>query len=239
MGVRRSVEGKRGCGYRSAGGLYLMGGKFVAPCGRLPLALDRCPTCSHGIKRSRGLQWINAREFWSPGSCAIGAEAINGGRVGACYLCPCGEALPERAALLWIGAGHYPTPASFLAEAAAHGISRRLAQMPKDLEVGEDRVFLVHPRAFDDPCPECRPGGVEFILEPTPGEDTSECPRCEGEGRIYRPGAIGTFIPERIEKVVTEVEAQDDEAMDALRKRGIEPVIVERAEEWPKEEEAS
>ena len=53
--VRVLVESARGCGYRSAGGIYLMSGGFSVPCGRLPIPLETCPTCSAGIKPARGI----------------------------------------------------------------------------------------------------------------------------------------------------------------------------------------
>lgn len=44
--VRTSVEGARGCGYRKAGGIYLVSGGIPRPCGKLPIPLTTCPTCS-------------------------------------------------------------------------------------------------------------------------------------------------------------------------------------------------
>lgn len=46
------------------------------------------------------------------------------------------------------------------------------------------------------------------------------------EAFIVRKGIITLFKPIAVEKIVTETEFKDTEAMDALRKKGIEPVVV-------------
>ena len=60
------VESERGCGYRKEGGLYMMGGKPGAPCGRLPIPLDVCPACHGGIKPSRAWTWVNPQLLINP-----------------------------------------------------------------------------------------------------------------------------------------------------------------------------
>jgi hypothetical protein len=109
-------------------------------------------------------------------------------------------ALGERVGLLWIGERFYPTVEHFQAEAAWLGISRRITAIPRGFEVGKHWVFFAHPKA---------------VLAPT-----------DDDLMALGPGIFRIFLPERIEKIVTETEAQDTEAMDALRERGITPVIV-------------
>src|SRR5207302_7622776 len=56
-----AVEAKRGCGYRKIGGLYFVGGGRGVACDRLPIPLDICPTCGHGIKQTRGFTWVDRK----------------------------------------------------------------------------------------------------------------------------------------------------------------------------------
>src|SRR5262245_6574444 len=150
MSIRISYEGPRGCGHRKAGGIYLVAPGVGAPCGRFPLPVDRCPTCSHGLKQTRGFTWFDPRTFWGPAGCAAvygPPQAQN-----RCQVCPAGLALPERAGLLWIGAQYYPTPADFLTEAREQGISRRIAQVPRELEIGQTWIFLAPPRVLREAC---------------------------------------------------------------------------------------
>ena len=156
---------KRGCGWRRPGGKYLVGGEMVAPCGKLPHSLDHCPTCNRGIKPSRGWTWINAKALLLPGHCKLDPKTI-------CATC-CLRDPPERAGLLWIGGKFYPTPEAFTSEAAKLGISRRIAQIPKDFKVGETLVLLAHRR-------------VSFSW---------------GEEHPH-PGIFAAFIPRAIEYVV-------------------------------------
>jgi hypothetical protein len=95
-----ACEPKRGCGYRKVGGLYLIGGKLGAPCWKMPILMQVCPTCAAGIKQSRGWQWIDPRP-WLKGKCLAG-DAV----------CPAAdpEFLGDRVGLIWIGAQFYPTP---------------------------------------------------------------------------------------------------------------------------------
>lgn len=187
-----AVEAKRGCGFRRIGGLYLVGGKLSAPCGLLPLELSTCPCCGNGIKQARGWTWINPRQLFAEAKgCSIGGAL--------CAACPMSraDALPEKAGLLWIGAGFYKSPSHFQLEAAAMGISRRLPrnQVPKDLVVGETRVFLAHPAAVQR----------------------------DGE---KRPGIFAMFTPTAVEILITESQSQDPEFMAGIEKRGLTPVVV-------------
>jgi hypothetical protein len=116
--------------------------------------------------------------------------------------CPAADeaALGERVGLLWIGEKFYPTVEAFQTEAAWLGISRRITAIPRGFEVGKHWVFFAHPKAAFAPI-------ADDLM-------------ARGAG-IFR-----IFLPSSIEKIVTESQAKDAEAMAALRERGITPVVV-------------
>jgi hypothetical protein len=133
-----------------------------------------------------------------------------------CYACPLGGRIElGRVGLLWIGVQHYKTPEDFSSEAARMGVSRRLPgnMIPRGFEIGKTWVFLGHRKAISEIC-ECRENGNE----------TKDCPLCEGKGVIYKPGIFQIFRPTAIEQVVTGDE--DDEEIEKIIKRGITPVKV-------------
>jgi hypothetical protein len=156
--VRILREAKRGCGYRKAGGTYMvdLDPQKLNQHG-LPVELHVCPTCNGGIKFSRGFQWINARALLNHGNA------------------------PEKAGLIWVGEGFYPTPHHFMAEAQAQGVSRRLATVPRGLVIGETRIYLAH-RKVDmggkDPVPAVFawfvPTGLQYIVRATDGAEKVE-----------------------------------------------------------------
>lgn len=141
-----AVEARRGCGYRKIGGLYLVSSGIALPCCKLPLLLHVCPTCSQGVKQTRGWTWIDPVKLFigptlahTPDACADPARAP---------YCPAADlGAMGRAGLLWIGERFYPSPSHFVAESDSLGISRRLSALPRDLEIGKTWVFLAHPKA--------------------------------------------------------------------------------------------
>lgn len=196
--MRTSVEGARGCGFRKPGGLYLVAPALAEDCSRLPLATHSCPTCGSGIHPARGWTWIVplnlvGMKAHEPGShsirCPIGMPGLDAGQQGL------------RAGLLWIGEQFYPTPESFLEEAARMGVSRRISKVPRDYKRGT-YVFLAHRKA---------------ILERRPNFIEDRAPE-------FAPGIISIFRPTAIEYVVKGDET--DEFLAGLEKRGIEPVKV-------------
>jgi hypothetical protein len=195
-----AIEPRRGCGYRKAGGLYLVSGGAGMPCCRLPLPLTVCPCCGAGIKQTRGWTWVNPTllfgESYRP----------------ECNACPAGNPsrMGERAGLIWIGERFYKTPAAFDAEAASMGISRRVSAIPRGFKVGETWVLLAHPKAIARPK-------AEDATSVFPG---SVLPRLE-----YTPGVFRIFRPERIEKILTQSQATPAE-LAKLHEAGITPVIV-------------
>jgi len=206
-----AVEAKRGCGYRKVGGLYLVGVGLGRPCDRLPFQLpEMCPCCGAGIKQARGWTWVNGERLLG------GDHYQNAANVppeppllcpeDTCAVCRPGEFLGEQCGLLWVGRQHY-TPGSFVREALDLGVSKRISQVPKGLEVGRTWVLLAHPDAVP---PE---GKVEF------GQDPDTLPK-------PKPGIFYAFKPQAVEMIVTESEAEDAGKMGKLEKRGIRPVVV-------------
>lgn len=205
-------EKKRGCGYRKIGGLYLVGGGRAVPCDFLPYELTTCRHCGAGVKQTRGFTWLT-RAFFGPVACR---EACRNGPDGTRYdfrgACPLDELPDTKFGLLWIGEKYYPTTEAFTREAASMGISRRLAQIPRELRLGETWVFLAHPRC-------------SIVEPPTPrGDDTPDT--ISGGNYRLAPAIFYMFRPERIEKILTKDMATEEEA-EYCRKRGITPVIVE------------
>lgn len=185
-----AVEPRRGCGYRKVGGLYLRGSGIGRDCGRLSIPLITCPCCGIGIRQNRGWNWVNPEVlFRDLPPCTQGA-------CGTCPLANLAALLGHRAGLLWIGAQFYPTPEHFVQEAHRQGISRRIAAVPKDFQVGETWVLLAHPLGARD-------------AEGTP---------C--------PGVFYLFRPEAVEIIVTESQARDPAFMAGLQRRGLTPVVV-------------
>jgi hypothetical protein len=132
-------EPRRGCGYRKVGGLYLTADPIGMPCCKLPVLLERCPTCNAGVKQTRGWQWIDMRPWVMAENCV---------RPNSRSLCPLArpDVLGERVGLLWIGAEYYKSPGDFTKEATELGVSRRIKAIPRGFKLGEHYVALAHPK---------------------------------------------------------------------------------------------
>ncbi len=209
--VHRSVEGARGCGHRKGGGIYLVAGGITEPCDKLPVELHACPTCGGGVHQTRGFTWILPDPLLDPGP---------HGHADHDAICPLGDKMlhehwshGERAGLIWIGAAFYSSPQAFMNEAVRMGVSRRLAQVPRDLVIGETWVALAHPKAIPGECEHGAPAGFPC----------ANCPKRRSTGE-YRGGVITFFKPSALEYVVkgTETEAE----LDALERRGFRLVDV-------------
>lgn len=201
-----AVESKRGCGYRRVGGLYLVGGGMVAPCDRLPVEIGHCPVCHAGLHFSRGLTQINPLRLWGVHPDCKDDPIYSQ----SCVMCNPKE---DMAFLLGVGAKFYPTPQDFIAEGGVMGISKRIAQIPKNFKLGETWIYLVHPKAFSRLVP-VKSG------EPAEGQQGRIM-----EGLEYSPGVFYVFRPRRIEKMLWQSQATNEE-LARLEKRGITPVII-------------
>lgn len=189
---------KRGCGWRQPGGKYLIGGKLCAPCGKLPHELTRCPVCNAGIKPMRGWQWVGARAIFDQHYCTL--------EEGDCDSCPLYDP-PARAGLIWIGDTFY-TPEEFVAESARLGISRRIAYVPKDFEVGKTLVLLASRKVLF----------VSMFDKPAAG--------CMGDLVTYKPAIFAAFVPTALEYVVRGSESEEE--LQRLVKQGFTLVRIER-----------
>src|SRR5437879_4411603 len=196
-----SVEPKRRCGFRKIGGLYLVSDRGALPCDRLPIALERCPTCGHGIKQTRGWTWIDVAAL---------VEGVHPACVDD-FPCPLCLAPPDRAGLLWIGEQFYKTPFQFQTEADRLGVCRRITAIPRGFKIGETWICLAHPKAIEIP----------LRIEMLPANriwDESIPPR-------WKAGIFKVWRPQRIEKILPESVRGSVEASE-LEQQGIVPVFV-------------
>ena len=190
-------EAQRGCGYRKVGGTYLVTATVSAPCGGLPIPLDRCPTCGEGIKPTRSYAWIDAKKLF-----AKFREQLS-----ACQQCgwmapdiaPCvirnQTKLNDQDLLIWAGTQFYPTAEDFLDEARRLGISSRVAAVPRGAEPGTTWLFFAHRKAIA-------------------GESKRE----------MSPGVIGVARLKAIERIVDDDIAPEE--VEKLEKQGLTVVKV-------------
>lgn len=179
-----SHEGKRGCGWRKVGGLYLVTKHPGWNCGRLPIPLTTCPCCGAGFKPARGWTWVDtALLFKDIPMCQTPDK---------CTFCALHDPTTlGRAGLLWVGEQFYGRPAAFDEEVRTAGISRRINQVPLGFKAGETWILLAHRRAI-------LTGPLELGQEPgwTPGVF-----------HVFRPEQIdvivdGTESDEQIERYI-------------------------------------
>ena len=162
------IEGKRGCGFRKKGGIYLVADGAGETCIKLPIPLTVCPCCASGIKQARGWTWISSQLVSEP-KCTKGPR---------CKVCPLEPEEPTRMGLLWVGETFYPTPRDFMKESSRMGISKRIAQVPNDFKVGQTWIMLAHARACGttvNPVPGIftafRPARIEYVVKGTEPEE--------------------------------------------------------------------
>jgi len=232
-------ERERGCGFRKEGGIYLMAGEPNATCGRLPLALERCPCCDAGIKPSRGWTWVNPKLLLKGKPCegnAVMTSMLPVG-VGPCDGCPMAdENLPDRVGLLWIGERYYKTPGDFLKEGIGMGLSRRLSAIPKDFVLGETVVWFAHRKAIlkgfvkegeDEYTPgvfgSFKPTAIEYVVP------MDKCGDCAGLGVVPAPIKDGTFT-ERCNTCDgrSMIPTDPPEKLERLVKRGVTLVTINK-----------
>lgn len=218
--VRTSVERARGCGYRKPGALYLVSGELSEHCPKLPIELSVCPTCSAGIKHSRGWTWITPDPLLDPGP--HGSEEHE-------RVCPLGTAVDwsdsKRCGLIWIGSKFYETPKQFMHEAVEMGVSRRINTVPREFKLGETWVALAHATVIPG---ECEHGKLVNV----------PCEHCESgvSDAEWLAGVFTFFLPKAIEYIVKGDE--DEEELDALEARGFTLVRVVKLDEQQEVEAA-
>jgi hypothetical protein len=142
--IKTIEEGKRGCGYRKKGGIYLRSDKPGISCGKLPVELGLCPHCGQGHTNSRHPKWIDGAIIAN--SPCRASEQYCGQMCGGLSAIQPGV----KVLLIWIGERHYKTPAIFNEEAKRMGISRRIKSVPHDFELGETWVAFAHSNCIPD-----------------------------------------------------------------------------------------
>jgi len=201
--VITKIEGRRGCGYRGKGGTYLVADGRGTTCFKLPIELTVCPYCGSGIKFSREFTWITPQLF-NDAKC----DNHEMGRGHLCIGCPLNHRDEKRRlGLMWVGNKFY-TPAEFTAEAARQGISKRIAHIPREFEVGKTWILLAHIEAVKK----------QVVHKPFP--------EVEIDAIEYAPGIFHAFCPQRIEYVVTGLETETE--LNAMEARGLTLVNVIR-----------
>jgi hypothetical protein len=136
-------EGKRGCGFRTVGSMYLVGGFYAVPCDRLPYPLDVCPTCGGGIKVSRAFTRITPLTLFGNHEGCMDQHH-------PCRIC---DPTSDLAFIMRVGEKYYPTPGHFMSEGMDMGISKKIPWIPKELELGKTHIFLAHPKACEVKVP--------------------------------------------------------------------------------------
>ncbi len=213
-------EAKRGCGYRQVGGLYLCGEYAFASCDRLPYELKSCPVCGAGIHFTRSMTEVNPLKLFGK------HEPMNGGGCPCfptCFVC---YPTDKPAYIKTIGKKFY-SPMSFMSEARSMGVSLRIAQIPKDLKLGETVVYLAHPQAIAEANKEPKPHKI--TRGKLKGKDTAEL-------ISYKLAIFSAFIPKRVEMPVYEkmLKGKGSRTLKkSLKKRGITPVVVKGREHDP------
>lgn len=222
------IESKRGCGYRKINGTYLEGIGLAVPCDRLPFNIEPCRVCGQGILFSRGYTWIHwyhyagfhddedhmIHDFENGCSCDVNCPI--------CHPLDTKEIMvtikdkeekqivPVRHGLMWVGKKYY-SPESFMEESKKMGISKRIATIPRELEVGKTWILLAHKEA-----------GTKIIDVDTDEEGNKTI---DGKKEIKVPAVFYAFRPKRIVKLITPDEANDKDLIDNLKKRGITPLV--------------
>lgn len=218
----RVPKRERGCGYRKPGGLYITTENIdLSTCCKLPMILTVCPTCSHGIKPSRGWTWVDAVELFSE-------EPACSRPWQSCMLSGVTDHDLRRVGLLWIGEQYYKTPQDWLNEVKSMGVSRRLPAVPKGIELGKTVVLVAHRKGATVTCDTCN-GTKRCEMTDHPevaekyrainGDASIVCPECEGTGIAHEAAVFNAFVPTRFEYIVNFDD--DDEKLERIEERGI------------------
>jgi len=204
------IEAKRGCGYRHVGALYLVGSGIHFSCDALPLEITPCPTCHFTIPFTRGFLWVHKDYLWYKTEghyySREGCKCHHEGRL-FCPICFPNKNIEDNALLMWCGSKYY-TPDEFVKEAQEMGVSKRIAEIPKDLVLGKTWVLLAHPKV---------PFWVEGKQQNLKGEAMNE--------RVENPAIFYVFQPQKIEMLIWKSEATSQHILE-LKKKGITPIVV-------------
>lgn len=244
-------EAKRGCGYRKVGGLYLVSSGAGLPCDRLPFPLTVCPTCSCGIKPSRGWTWVEPGALF--GGSHEGSEKVY--CLGDLFEGTLEQfrdnffsnateedvvefATKHRTAItITQRCSEYFSRCPICNHPEAMGrsgllwIGEKFYKTPAEFQIesealGISRRISAVPRGF-------KLGETWVLLahkKTLPVYESVTRPGELGEFKElvgFTPGIFRVFRPERIEKIITEEQSKNEEFMRALSERGLTPVIVD------------
>jgi len=184
-----AVEAKRGCGFRKAGGLYIVSEGLSEPCERLPIPVLPCPFCCARIKQIRGFQWLT-RDYVLKG--AKSCDGRDGHSHRLCVVCTPDVMSQENYGLIWVGGAFYLTMDDWSKEAGTLGISKRVNAIPKGVEIGKTWVLAAHPKGMPNPW-----------YQPKPVEDNGKGAVEEEDDDKFLPAICSAFRVERIELIVT------------------------------------
>ena len=212
------IEKERKCGLRKVHALYLCGTGMSVPCDMLPLELKECTCCGFEIPFMRGFMWISKKyienlankhhEERNPNRIEKHLRECECEKKG--YHCPlCNPWLikEEKYGIMFVGREY--TPESFIKEAMQMGVSKRIAQIPKDLILGKTWVLLAYKEyPFQDRIPE-----TGMLSEP-----------------ILKKAVFYAFIPQRFEYLIWKSEATS-EYIKELEEQGLTPIIVPDGDE--------
>ncbi len=124
MNIPTRVTRRRGCGFCSPGGLYLVSDAPVEFCPLLPAALSVCPACGAGVHPTRGWTWVETDKLLEAQRGASGEPLLEPhGTIVHWDRCPL--AYPgrfgKRCGLFWIGEQFYPTYPTLAVECVTRG----------------------------------------------------------------------------------------------------------------------
>ena len=188
------VETERGCGWRQIGGVYLCcDAGLQVECDALPIRLKPCVECGFQVRPVRGIQAVHIGFLLSK---VRGHDCREGFQ---CPVCKPDLELGDEVFLNFVGSAAY-SPESFLAEAKAQGVSRRIApgSLPREFKIGKSWIYLAHRKV---PFRGQLPDGVmreEPGLQPEPE---------------YWPAIFYAFKPTRMEVVLG-----DDAPADVIQR---------------------
>lgn len=185
---------ERGCGFRKAGGLYLVGHGVSRECDRGFLIINACPVCGERPRFTRGIAKIDFAELFGEHKPPL-TECKD---PPSCIICH-----PRRDVnhyLMWVGRDY--TMTSFVDEAIAMGVCKRIAQVPADFVVGRDWVYLARKSV------KAKTLGIKL----------------EGRKRVADV-IFYAFRPSAIEYVLKEADLKNEKKIKDLVDRGITPVL--------------
>lgn len=238
--VITSHEEARGCGFRKAGGYYLVAEGLSTPCGRLPIPIQRCPCCGEGVKFSRGTTWLDPRPF-AKIPCSFKGEcpettcpAFNMDSLGRTDVIECST--PKK-----VEDAQKKFRSNFRYEDVKVGVSRRdrslqevSARFPHVLLLWIGEKFYATPEDFIN---EAKKQGVSRRIPTVPhdfeaGETWVWLAHLKAiyngpnhEDGEYTPGVFHMFRPKQIDYIVDK-ENDDDYKLERLAEKGYRLVDV-------------